>query len=161
MRTILFVCTGNLCRSPMAEGFLKRRLALAGRDGEFRVRSAGTWAVEGAPAISHTVQVMAERGMDICDHRTHELTAKDVESADLILTMTVGHAQTIRRGWPAHRRKVHLLSEMVGRRYDVEDPYGASIEVYRACADEIEALIEDGYERILALAAGTPEVLKV
>jgi len=75
--------------------------------------------------------------------------------------MTVGHAQTIRRGWPAHRRKVHLLSEMVGQRYDVEDPYGDSIEVYRACADEIEVLVEDGYERILALAVGTPEVLEV
>ena len=154
MRTILFVCTGNLCRSPMAEGFLKRRLTLEGRDGEFRVRSAGTWAVDSAPASSHAVQVMAERGVDISDHRTHDLAPEDVEAADLILTMTTGHAQAISQSWPAQRRKVHLLSEMVGRRYDVEDPYGDSIEVYRACADEIEALIEGGYARILELAAG-------
>jgi protein-tyrosine-phosphatase len=153
MKTILFVCSGNLCRSPMAEGFLQRRLTLEGRDGEFRVRSAGTWAVAGAPASTPAVQVMDERGVEIGDHRTHDLIAEDVESADLILTMTEGHAQAVRRSWPQHERKVHLLSEMVGRRYDIEDPYGSSIEVYRACADEIEALIEDGYARILELAA--------
>lgn len=136
----------------MAEGFLNRRLALDERDGEFRVRSAGTWAVEGAPASAPAVQVMDERGVDIGDHRTHDLTAEDVESADLILTMTEGHAQAVRRNWPQHRQKVHLLSEMVRRQYDVEDPYGSSIGVYRACADEIETLIEDGYARILELA---------
>ncbi|MBC7251263.1 MAG: low molecular weight protein arginine phosphatase [Anaerolineae bacterium] len=152
MKTVLFVCSGNICRSPMAEGLLRRRLAADGRDGEFRVRSAGTWAMEGAPANASAVRVMAERGVNIGGHRTHELTAEDVESATLILTMTEVHAQALRRKWPQHSRKVYRLSEMAGQQLDVEDPYGAPLDVYRACADEIEALIEEGYERILELA---------
>lgn len=154
MKTILFVCSGNICRSPMAEGLLRRRLAADKRDGEFRVRSAGTWAMEGAPANASAVRVMAECGVDISRHRTHELTAEVVESAALILTMTAVHAQAIRRKWPQHAGKVHRLSEMAGQQHDVEDPYGAPLDVYRACAEEIEALIAEGYERILELLSG-------
>ena len=151
-RTILFVCTGNLCRSPMALGFLRERLRRDGRQDDVRVRSAGTWTVEGYPASLYALQVMAERSLDISDHRSHTLSARDVGEADLILVMAQGHQEAIEVEFPQARGKTYLLSEMVGKSYDILDPYGAPQAAYRRCADELEDLIEKGYEKIVELA---------
>jgi protein-tyrosine phosphatase len=152
MSLILMVCTGNLCRSPMAAGLLHQRLAREGLDGQYTVRSAGTWALEDRPASEHAVEVMAARGVDISGHRAHGLTSADVAEADLILVMSREHEQMIANTWPQYRWKVHRLSEVAGKRRDVEDPYGLPIEDYRACADVIEDYLERGFERILELA---------
>lgn len=152
MGIVLFVCTGNLCRSPMAEGLLRDQLAQQGLDTRCRVDSAGVWAVDDHPASENAVAVMAERGIDITDHVAHTLTAHDVTEADLILVMTRQHAQAIRNTWPQYHWKVHLLSEMVGRRKDVRDPYGGPIQEYRTCADTLSDYIERGLDRILELA---------
>lgn len=149
---IIFVCFGNLCRSPMAEGFLKDRLKREGRDTDYRVRSAGTWASEGQPAAAYALQAMLERGIDISGHRSHGLTQSDVEEADLILVMSAGYKEAIELEFPESRGKTHLLSEMVGRSYDIADPYGGPLVGYRRCAEELERLIEKGCSRILKLA---------
>jgi protein-tyrosine-phosphatase len=151
MAHILFVCTGNLCRSPMAAGLLRKRLADEALD-HHMVTSAGVWAVDGRPASEHAVTVMAEHGADITAHIAHTLNAADVAEADLILVMSREHAVAIRHTWPQYGWKVHRLAEMAGKRRDVEDPYGQSVEVYRACAAEIARYIDDGLERILDLA---------
>jgi len=151
-KTILFVCTGNVCRSPMAAGFLREHLRREGRQDDLRVRSAGTWTVEGRPASAYALQVMVERGLDISDHRSRILTARDVEEADLILVMAQSHREAIEVEFPQARGKTYLLSEMAGRSYDISDPGGAPLAVYRRCADELENLIEKGYERIVELA---------
>jgi protein-tyrosine-phosphatase len=151
MKTTLFVCTGNICRSPMAVGFLREKLHKAGLEGEYRVHSAGVWGLEGQPATPYACEVMAKRGIDISDHRSHDITPADVEEADLILTMTRGQAEAISVEFPQHAHKVHLLSEMAGRHYDIQDPYGGPLYEYRQCANEIEKLIEEGYPRIMQL----------
>lgn len=151
MKTILFVCTGNICRSPMAMGLLRDKLCEAGLEGEYEVRSAGVWGLESQPPSAYALQMMAERGIDISDHRSHDLTPQDVEEADLILTMERGQAEAIRVEFPPHAHKVHLLSEMAGRHYDIRDPYGGPLHEYRQCANEIERLIEEGYPRIMQL----------
>jgi protein-tyrosine-phosphatase len=87
MKTIIFVCTGNICRSPMAEAFLKRILAREGLATDYVVRSAGVWAANGRPASAYAIQVMTRRRIDISGHRAHSLTRADVEEADLILAM--------------------------------------------------------------------------
>ncbi len=152
MSMILFVCTGNLCRSPMAEGLLSQRLSEKGLDKHHRVLSAGIWAVDDHPASEHAVAVMAERGVDISSHIAHTITVSDVVEADLILVMSREHEQMIHSTWPQYGWKIHRLSEVVGRRKDVADPYGGSIDEYRVCADTLAEYIDRGFERILELA---------
>ncbi len=151
MGVILFVCTGNLCRSPMATGLLRRRLAEKGLKDRYQVRCAGVWAMDGNPASEKAIAVMAERGIDITDHVAHTITAEDVAEADLILVMGREHEQMIGNTWPQYAWKVYRLSEMAGKRKDIVDPYEGSIEEYRACANTIADYIDRGLERILEL----------
>lgn len=152
MSLILFVCTGNLCRSPMAAGLLRQRLADEGLDDRYEVSSAGVWARDDQPASKHAVAVMAERGIDIGQHRAHTITAQDVSLASLILVMSREHEEMIRNTWPQYEWKVHRLSEMMGKRKNISDPYGGTIEEYRQCADIISDYIDRGFPRILELA---------
>jgi protein-tyrosine-phosphatase len=147
--TILFVCTANMCRSPMAEGLMRRKLEREDRAHEFRAASAGVWTVDGRPATESAIMVMAELGIDIRGHRSRLLTDRIVENAALILTMTRSHAEAIRAEFPEHKNRVFLLSEMVGYGYDIADPVGGSLLDYEETAQEIEALIETGYERMM------------
>jgi protein-tyrosine-phosphatase len=154
MRTILFVCTGNICRSPMAEAFLNRILAREGLAADYVVRSAGVWAADGRPASPYAIQAMAERGIDISDHRAHSLTRADVEEADLILVMASEHVEAIKVLLPQYKSKIHLLSEMAGGHYDIADPMGGPLHEYLQCADELEDLIGRSYPQMLKLAKG-------
>jgi protein-tyrosine-phosphatase len=95
---------------------------------------------------------MAERGLDISDHRAHELTAEDVTEADLILVMTRYHKEAILAEFPEARDKTFLLSEMAGKGFDIADPYGQALMNYHYCATELEDLIEEGYQEILKRA---------
>jgi len=135
----------------MAAGLLRQRLAMEKLDAPHRVLSAGVWAADGDPASENAVATMAERGIDISDHRSHSLTTEEIAGADLILVMTHEHARMVRHTWSQYAWKVHLLSEMAGKRRDVEDPYGGSIQEYRACADTLSRYIDTGLDRILQL----------
>jgi protein-tyrosine phosphatase len=136
----------------MAAGLLRQRLAQEGLDGRYEVASAGVWALDDRPASENAVAVMAERGIDISQHVAHTLTARDVSTAALLLVMSREHEEMIRNTWPQYGWKVHRLSEMVGKRRNVPDPYRGSLEEYRECADLIADYIERGFDRILELA---------
>jgi protein-tyrosine-phosphatase len=152
---ILFVCTGNICRSPAAQYLLKRRLEHEGLD-DWEVESAGTWALEGRPISAHMASLLAQRGIDASAHRSREINERMIEEADLVLVMTRNHAEALGLELPEQADKVYLLSEMASdQRYDIQDPYGGSLSDYRICVEELERLIQDGFDRIRALAEST------
>ncbi|MGA2030403.1 MAG: serine hydroxymethyltransferase [Verrucomicrobiota bacterium] len=139
MKTILFVCTGNVCRSPMAEGLFRK--AASGR-GEFNVFSAGIGAMDGQPPTSHSVQAMSELGIDISGQRSRMLTAELVRQADYIFGMTHSHVDTIGLLYPQAAEKTFLLREFDDAldpfEKDISDPIGSPYEVYVNCRDQIE-----------------------
>jgi len=139
MKTILFLCTGNVCRSPMAEGLFRH--AVKGR-GEFRIVSAGIGAVDGEPPTHHSVTAMREIGIDICGQRSRALTAELVRSADLILGMTHSHTDTVALLYPTAAEKTFLLREfdetLEPYEKDISDPIGSPYHIYAECRDQIE-----------------------
>ncbi len=135
----------------MAVGFMKGLLKAQGPK-EYEVTSAGTWTVEDHPPAPLAVEVMAERGIDISSHRSHRLTQKEIEDADLVVVMTQGQKEVLSLEFPEERNKIYLLSELAGQNYDIEDPYGSdSLELYQQCADQIEELLREGYPRLIEL----------
>jgi glycine hydroxymethyltransferase len=139
MKTILFICTGNICRSPMAEGLFRK--AMAGR-GEFRIFSAGLGAIDGQPPTSHSVTAMKEIGIDISAQRSRALTTDLVRQADFIFGMTHGHVDTIALLYPPAAEKTFLLREfdetLEPYEKDISDPIGSPYEIYAECRDQIE-----------------------
>jgi protein-tyrosine-phosphatase len=143
--SILFVCTGNTCRSPLAERILKARIKEQGWR-NFRVASAGTGAVEGEPASGSSKRAARKIGVSLAGFRSKPVTASRVARADLILTMTYAHKHDIEMRWPEAAGKTHAISDYTGSgRGSIIDPIGGPDKVYEACAadlwDEIRRLI--------------------
>ncbi|MCP4540985.1 MAG: low molecular weight protein arginine phosphatase [Chloroflexi bacterium] len=151
MPTVIIVCTGNICRSPMAEVLLQSRLAHDDARQDWQVASAGVWTADGRPASTHAIEVMDRRGIDLSDHRSRNITREMMSQADLVLAMTRSHTEALGAAFPVHARKVYLISEMTGQMRDVADPYGGTRQEYAHTAKELEQLITDGYERIIAM----------
>ncbi|MDP3044033.1 MAG: low molecular weight protein arginine phosphatase [Eubacteriales bacterium] len=147
MITILFVCTGNTCRSPMAAGLARHLLA---QGGELRVQvlSAGVWALPGAKATEEAVEALAEQGIDISEHRSTMLTADLIEQADVVLTMTATHKQNVLQAGGQAEHKVFTIGEYARMGGDLADPFGGSLAVYRQYAARLEILIKLGLKRL-------------
>ena len=148
MPSILFICTANQCRSPMAQAMFAAKVAALNQGENWNIGSAGTAAAEGIMATPFARRVMAERGLNLESHRSRVVTASLLESADLILTMTRNHREALCAEFPQVEHKIHLLSELIDQTFDIDDPVGGSEEDYRVCADEMEQILDKGFERI-------------
>jgi protein-tyrosine-phosphatase len=152
-RHVLIVCTANQCRSPMAEGLLRLRLARCEPAPRLAVASAGTWAQADRPATENAIRTLAERGYDLTGHRSREVTAQALVEADLVLVMTADHQAALEAEFPAARGKTLRMSELGGGGWDVADPVGEPLAAYRATAEELDRLIGLGWARILGEVA--------
>ena len=136
MRKVLLVCTGNICRSPMAEGFLKKMRS------DFTVSSAGVSAVVGWGPSSEAIEIMEEYGVDISDHVARQVEGKLMEEADLVLTMERFQKEKLRGDFPEADGKIFTLKEYAGTGIDIQDPYGMPKEFYQLIAQEIETALK-------------------
>lgn len=144
---VLVVCTGNTCRSPMAEVLLRKRIAdrLGCEPDEVDERgvivvSAGISAMTGGRPTSEAVEVMAQRGLDLSGHESQPVTERLVRQADLILAMTRSHRDAIAAQWPAAANRTQVLCRNGA---DVADPIGGSRELYDRCADQIDEQLRE------------------
>lgn len=154
IKNILFVCTGNTCRSPMAQGMFKK--ILQEKDKEYyryNIQSAGISAIPGVKPTIEAVKVMLEIGIDISQYESQPLEEDLIKKADLILTMTNEHKEYIKKKYPFAQNKVFLVKEFGqekhhnslqknDKKYDISDPIGKSIDFYRSIAKDLEINLE-------------------
>lgn len=144
MLNILFVCTGNTCRSVMAEALLRHYWEREGDDRELKISSAGLAAIPGDQASEHVHTLLSEEGVDVSAHEAALLNDALVEKAELILVMTAGHKEALLARFPQAGSKTYLLKEYAGinaSNLDVADPFGCSLAKYRHALEEIRESI--------------------
>jgi protein-tyrosine-phosphatase len=177
---ILFVCTGNSCRSPMAEGILKKMLRESKLD-NFEVFSAGTYNMNGAPPSLFAIEVAKTRNVDLSQHRSRQLNRQILREADLILAMSDAHLEAIRRMDEKALEKTYLLKTFPSRQrrdfqppanagdfqqdrltsdednsqsvWYVKDPIGGSMDDYNLCFSEIEKELRRIFPKLKRIAS--------
>lgn len=144
---ILFVCTGNTCRSVMAQGlFQKLWKELSSQKIDVQVASAGVGAAEGLKASEEALEILRSEGLDFSGHRSSRVRAEMVEKADYILVMGSAHKEYLLKLFPEAAEKIWLLTEFAGMNTgDVPDPFGQGLEYYRRVA----AILKEALKKII------------
>lgn len=149
---ILLVCTGNTCRSAMAEGLLNKIISNNNTNEKFDVLSAGISVFSPTPASENAVLALKDMGIDISNHTSRQLTDDMINDADIILTMTKSHKQIIENVCDDIECEIHtLMGYAYGNETDVADPYGMNLDIYKKSAKEIYDALENAYPKLLKM----------
>lgn len=155
MPGILFVCTGNLYRSPLAAAFMRQKLET--EPGAWKVDSAGTWTLPGQPVSPETVHAAAKFGASLEGHRSQLVSADLLSRFDLVLVMEKGHKEALDQEFPVFSAKTHLISHVIDQiNYDIPDPVHSGQEI-AVLASDIFKLVERGYKAICELATANSD----
>ena len=146
---ILFVCTGNTCRSPMAAAIMEK-IAVE-NDLDVLIESAGLFANVGGTASDEAIEALDNMGIDLTFHQTKPITEELIEKSDIILAMTQAHKELLK---PMAGDKVYTLKEYAGDSGDISDPYGGDLEEYEETAKEIYDALVDVAEKIADIQNG-------
>jgi protein-tyrosine-phosphatase len=147
MTLVLFVCTANRYRSPIAAACFNNVLIKRRNEPDWSIMSAGTWTVDGLPPIPEAIHEAKELGLDISEHRSQTITKQLIQQADLIITMEQGQREALQNEFRDGAGKISLLSEVVeGITYDIIDPVKDSTNT--DVASKICELIHTGFENI-------------
>ncbi len=154
MPTVMFVCTENLCRSPMAEVLFGKWLERNSAAGDWRVISSGTW-VRGEAALTAPIfSALAQKGIELEGRRSQGITDELLAASDLVLCMTRFHKEALQVEFSAHAERIQMLSEMLGERFDVKDVSAITRGECLRIADELTKLIDAAGPRIVKLLQG-------
>lgn len=150
MPSVLFICTGNMFRSPIAEVVFRDQLERDGISG-WSVSSAGTWTTPGQPPPHETVELARSLGLDLSGHLTRLVDESMLAAADVVLVMEAGHKESLQIEFPESRKKVFLLAEVVkGMKYDIPDPAMAMGDP-KIILKNLVTLVREGKEQIQRL----------
>lgn len=151
MKHILFVCTANRYRSPIAEACLKKCLEEQGLMNKWMVASAGTWTKDGLPAMKDAVDKASAHGLDISAHTSRVITEKILSKSDLVIVMEQGQKEALQNEFPKHQSRIALLSQVtVGLPYDIPDP--VIKKNVGDVSEEICEMITNYYENLISFA---------
>lgn len=152
MKSILFVCTGNTCRSPMAHFYLQHKLEEIGKQNDFLVDSCGMMTLGGESATMNSIKAIENYGVDMSKHRSKAITDIDIYSYDIILCMTMSHKLNLLLMYKDIENKIFTLKEYINDKnnedLDIKDPFGLNITRYEDCAKEIVENVNKLIEKI-------------
>ena len=148
MQAILFVCTANICRSPMAMAIFMRKIS---NPSGWRIESAGTWAIDGLPAAKYTQIVADEYGINLTEHLSRQVTLDILSQFNLIVTMEKNQKEALQNEFKQFSERIYYLSEIIGGSFDIKDPIGGSIEEFYDTAREIDNIFTRGWGKIMEL----------
>lgn len=136
---ILFVCTANTCRSPMAHGLFEKMVN--NKEGIYSINSAGIFTHSGDKINDMACIQLEKHGINFAGRKSVQVTKEIIDIADIIFSMTSNQRRYLIQSFPDSADKIHLLGDYTNRGDDVIDPYGANLKAYDECADNIEEML--------------------
>ena len=149
MKSVLFVCSANQCRSPMAEALHKNIVLERDEESKWEIASAGVWAATGVPATDNARVVMEERGLELSEHLSQPISRDLLGKYHLVLVMENDHKEALQANYPEFADRIVLFRNLTGDDSDFEDPVGGSLDQYRGAADEIQHILTSGFGQIV------------